>query len=80
MAGDGKEAVGLEESILIGVISGSLSITASVTSKAWEFGIGRPAFEICISYYMCYFGLSYLSSLILSLPRKMDIVFPLTVF
>lgn len=50
--------------------------------KHEEFGMGKPfpsQIYVCFLLYVCYFGSSYLSSLILNLPMKMDIIMsPLT--
>lgn len=76
-----KEALDLEESILIwgSLMNIYLKIANRTGGKhenlEWENLDLRSMF---VSYSMCYFGSSYLSSLILNLPMKMDIMSPLT--
>lgn len=83
MANNGKYTLGLEETILIWMSLMSVCLKRqSAVRKAWEFGMERPGLKIFVSYCICYCGPSYLSSLILSLLIRMNIIIisPLTVF
>lgn len=61
------------------VVIDEVYLTAAKCDKTVE-GEHMDLRSILASYYMCYFGPNYLSSLMLHLPVKMDIIQFLTVF
>lgn len=66
--------LGLEESMLIrgSLINIYLQTAEHTGGKHEDSGMGKLGFEICVCFllYVCYFGSSDLSSLILNLPHE----------